>query len=280
LTNFYLPDAQRVVLVLSTGRTGTKALAHRLNASYSEVCALHEPPPSRFGLRRASNRFLCGKIDRAKLVSLLYRCRSPLPTAPNQRIYFESNPHLVGFLDAFADVFPHFQVLHVVRDPRTYIRSALNWGVFGGLKARFARYLPYWLPKPELIQPGVAPWRSMSDVEKLAWHWQLINRHLERGKTLFPDHYRMVKFEDLFARDGSGLTDLAQWIDLAPNANLAGDDEKVNASAPGNALPWKDWSEEDRRATLRHCAPLMREYGYDLSADEHLLEHDQVPVHA
>jgi hypothetical protein len=281
LTTFYLPDAERVVLVLSTGRTGTKALAHVVGGCYPEVCALHEPPPSRFLLRRASNRFLCEKLQHDQLVAMLYRCRSPLPTGPTQRVYFESNPNLVGFLDAFPDVFQHFQVLHVVRDPRTYIRSAINWGVFGGARGWLARYLPFWLPKPELIQPDVvASWRHMSDVERLAWHWQFINHHLDRGNALFPDRYRMVRFEDLFARDGSGLTDLVEWMGLTPSQGLATEGERVNASRPGQIPPWSEWSDQEKLTVLRHCAPLMRAYGYDLSAEAHLLEPEQTPVHA
>ncbi len=216
-----LNPAARVVLVVSTGRTGTKALAQHLNACYPHVCALHEPPPTRFYLRRTANRYLCGRLSREELVSILTRCRARM-AGPQERhtIYVESNPGLSGFLDAIPDVFPDFQVLHVVRDPRTYIASAINWGVFNGVKGMLARYLPFWLPKPEYTHPrgaaGAPTWKAMSPAERLAWHWRLINVHLDRGAALYGDRYLRVRFEDLFARDGSGLAEVVRWMGLPP----------------------------------------------------------------
>jgi hypothetical protein len=273
------PQTQPVVLVVSTGRTGTKALATHLSACYRDVIALHEPPPTRFLLRRTQNRFLCGRISKEKLVKILAENR-PQPLAAGHSLYVESNPGLSGFLDAFPAVFPEFKVLHVVRDPRTYIASALNWGVFRGVKGLFAKYLPYWLPKPELANPAGPTWSRMTPVEKLAWHWTFINEHLDRARTLYPGRYLRIKFEDLFARDGSGLAEAVKWMGLPPmdGLALAANSENVNASRPGKAVKWRDWPDDDKRAALRYCAPLMRAYGYDLSADAHLVDADKAAV--
>jgi hypothetical protein len=263
------------VLVVSTGRTGTKALATHLGACYPQVVALHEPPPTRFLLRRTANRFLCGRLSRDELVKILREYRAQPLTGPTQTLYVESNPGLAGFLDAFPDVFPDFQVLHVVRDPRTYIPSALNWGVFRGVKGMFAKWLPFWLPKPEIARADArVVWRQLSPVEKLAWHWQFINEHLNRGRQMYPDRYHVIRFEDLFARDGSGLADAVRWMGLPATEGLAlaANSENVNASRPGRAVKWRDWPDTDKRAALRFCAPLMRTYGYDLTAEAHLLE--------
>ena len=167
---------QRAVLVVSTGRTGTKALATHLTACYPDVLALHEPPPTRLKLRRMQNRSLCGAITKQQAIEFLRKHRPSPLLGPNQTLYVESNPGLSGFLDALPDVFPEFQVLHVVRDPRTYIASALNWGVFRGVKGFLAKYLPYWLPKPDLANPAGPRWADMTDVEKLAWHWRFLWR--------------------------------------------------------------------------------------------------------
>jgi hypothetical protein len=264
---------KNVVLIVSTGRTGTKAIATHLDTAYSQVKALHEPPPTRFLLRRTANKYLCGRISRDELARVLTDQRRALVEETVEDVYVESNPGLAGFLDVFGDVFPDFQVLHVVRDPRTYVVSALNWGVFRGAKHLLARYLKYWLPKPEYMQNSSEPkWRDMSGAERLSWHWKLINQHLDRAATMYPDRYLRMKFEDLFARDGSGMAKFVESIGLpfTEQITLSANAGNVNASR-GEPIRWKDWNDDDKRAVLRYCAPQMRAYGYDLSQDQHLL---------
>jgi hypothetical protein len=257
-----------VIAIVSTGRTGTKALATHLSATYPHVLALHEPPPTRFTLRRASNKALCGRMSRRELADLLTRHRQPLlarmPAA--QTTYVESNPGLSGFLDVLGDVFPNLRVLHVVRDPRTYVASAINWGVFSGLKGMAASLVPYWLPKPQYIRPatGELPYRKMSGIERLAWHWKVVNEFLERGRGIYGEQYHRIKFEDLFARDGSGFAWFVQWAGLPPGGDLAAaaNAENVNASRSGGARKFEQWSDAERQSLLRYCAPLMNAYGY------------------
>jgi hypothetical protein len=262
------PNIQRVIAIVSTGRTGTKALATHLSSAYPNVLALHEPSPTRFTLRRASNKALCGRMTKEHLAELLTRHRHPMLTAmpPTQTVYVESNPGLSGFLDVLGDVFPNLRVLHVVRDPRTYVASALNWGVFSGFKGLFASVVPYWLPKPQYVPPstGEPSYGKMSGIERLAWHWKLVNEFLERGRSLYGEHYHRVKFEELFARDGSGFAWFVNWAGLPPTGDLAAaaNAENVNASKTGGARRFEAWSEDEKRSLLRYCAPLMEAYGY------------------
>ena len=118
------------------------ALAHQLNRWYGNVCALHEPRPSR-SLRIASNRFLCGKLSRQQMARRLAHARQALLGAMTEPIYIESNNSLYGFIDVLDEVFDQPYVLHVVRDPRTYIRSWINFGVYHGLKGLAGRFFPY-----------------------------------------------------------------------------------------------------------------------------------------
>jgi hypothetical protein len=78
-----------------------------------------------------------------------------------------------------------------------------------------------------------------------------------------------MRYEDLFARDGSGLARFVEWIGLpaTEKLTLSANSENVNASRPRQGTKWAQWTEEDKRAVLQFCAPLMREYGYDLGAD-------------
>ena len=69
-TNPMSSHLEKVVVILSTGRTGTKALAHFFNTSYDNVTALHEPAPSRH-LRLLSNRAMARGMTPAGAVRAL-----------------------------------------------------------------------------------------------------------------------------------------------------------------------------------------------------------------
>ena len=268
--------SQSVVLIVSTGRTGTKAIATHLGHCCSDLQAFHEPRPTRFHLRRTGNRYLCGQLPKPQLIDILSRHRDRMLAKSPGRYYVESNPALSGFLDAFGDVFSDFRVVHVVRDPRTYVVSSLNWGVFRGARRALARFMPYWLPKPDAITNSDStapdlhhdhkPWVRMSGPERLAWHWSMLNRHLNRGQSLYGDRYLRMKYEDLFSRDGSGFNQLLNWLGLPPNSNLSSEAnrENVNASRNRGFPKFTDWPPADRAALVHHCADLMTEYGYDV----------------
>ena len=124
---------KKFIFIVSSGRTGTKAIAQHLSRCYPNVWAAHEPSPS-WRLRMATTRALCGKASREELRSMLVRLRGDLVGRAAQRIYVESNPYLSGFVEVLGEVFEDARVVHVVRDPRTYVRSGVNFGAFSGLK--------------------------------------------------------------------------------------------------------------------------------------------------
>jgi hypothetical protein len=68
---------EQIALIVSTGRTATQALAHYLDSCYPQVCALHEPSPSRV-LRLVSNRYLSGNIGKERAVESFLRKRESL----------------------------------------------------------------------------------------------------------------------------------------------------------------------------------------------------------
>lgn len=257
----------QVILLLSTGRTGTKALAHYFDKAFDTVYAVHEPPRSRH-LRIASNRYLCGRLTRQRLVEVYTSARRGRLAQVREPIYMESNPFLHGFVDVFDEIFRAPRFVHIVRDPRTYVRSYLNFGAFKGAKGLAARYYPYWMLKPEKMNPGSPRrWRDMSGVEQLAWRWSTINAVLERGESLYGDRYLRVRFEDIFADDGSGLRRLAEWVGLQPTARFERlREQRVNAST-GKQLPsFEHWGACDRQALIELCGPQMLRYGYALPA--------------
>ncbi len=255
---------ERVALIVSTGRTGTTAVARYLDDAFDDVCALHEPAPSR-RLRVASNRRLAGRLAADRLVALYADARRRRFAAVRERVYVESNPMLHGFLDAFDRLFASPRIVHIVRDPRTQIPSGINFGSYSGIKGLAVRFVPYWTLKPEHLDPRAARrWGDMSPTERIAWRWTAINGELERGAELFGDRYLRLRFEDVLADDGSGMRRLIEWIGLGaprtPFARLR--EQKVNASTGRQLSKWQEWERRDQQVVLDLCGPQMERYGY------------------
>lgn len=255
---------QQAVIILSTGRTGTQALARLLDQYYDEVKALHEPPPS-WRLRLVSNRYLCGRLTEQKLIRIFTRCRRELLGRIRQPVYVESNWFLYGFISVFSDLFESPLIVHVVRDPRTYIPSYINFGTFSGLRWLASNCYPYWYIKPEqYFSSPSRRWRDMSEPERLAWHWRVVNTTLNRGPAQYKERYIRLKYEDLFAPDGRSLQRLIHWIGLPMKAELfeALHKEKINASSGRRSPKWQELPDDVRHRAMEHCAELMVEYGY------------------
>jgi hypothetical protein len=259
---------RQMAIILSTGRTGTMSLAHYLDRWHENVRALHEPAPSRT-LRIASNRYLCGKLNRQDMIARFARARRGLFATITQPIYVESNNFLHGFQDVLDDLFDQPCVLHVVRDPRTFIRSWINFGVYRGLKGLAGKYYPYWLLKPELLaKDSKVRWKDMHPCQRIAWYWTKINQELDRGAELFGPRYLRLRFEDLFVADGRGLNAFLDWLSLPriPGMLKEAATAKVNASRNAGCPAWQDWPAEIQQAVLHECGPLMESYGYSIQA--------------
>ena len=255
----------KVVIVLSTGRTGTMALARHFDGRYDTVRALHEPRPSKC-LRIASNRYLCRDLSRDDLVRAFARSRRRLFRTISEPVYMECNNFLHGFLDVFPDLFENPLIVHVVRDPRTFIRSWVNFGVFRGVKGLVGRFHPYWLLKPDRYEARPKKrWNRMQPVERIAWYWTAINTELNRGERIYGDNYMRLRFEDIFEHGMSGLERLTCWIGLPYNAAQACQmrRRRVN-TGPAEGFPaWEDWDQSLQDAVMSLCGELREKYGYD-----------------
>ena len=260
----------RSVFVVSSGRTGTNAIAHYLGECFEDVTALHEPKPSR-NLRVLSTARLANRKTSGQLAEALARSRRSICQNLSTSVYVESNPYLFGFIDVLPEVFNAPLLLHIVRDPRTMIRSALNFKSQRGIKWFFSRFVPNWILKPELLEASPEKtWSQMSHVERIAWYWVTVNSHIQNMSKHFPDRSRRIKYEDLFQPDGSGIRDVASWIGLKEKPDLLDGmlQERFNASRGREIGSWDNWPEEDRRTVYKVCGELMEEYGYGIGEED------------
>ncbi len=253
----------QTVFIVSTGRTGTNAIAHYLSDLGAGVRAVHEPKPSRI-FRVISNMHLCGRISTDTVAAALRATRRRHLAALTSGTYVESNPFLHGCLDALEEAFENVRVLHILREPIGYIRSHINHGVFVGLKGLAGRRFPYWLLKPDYFDAASRlHWISLSQEERLAWRWATINSVLDEGERLFGYRYRRIRYEDLF--NGPVIESVMEWLSLPGSDRLRelAAERRYNESRVERARPLEDWPDPVRQRVRELCEAGMIRYGYD-----------------
>ena len=253
------------VFLISTGRTGTTFLADALRRLGAN--AAHEPGPR--WLRLLSNAYVGGAVSRDRAIQLLNRVRSPDRTFDVEAsclIYGLTGPILAAKADA--------RVVHLIRDPRSYVRSAMNWGVHrpGG---RPLNIVPYRRLAPPHIE-GRTPvtmmrWARTDQFARVCWTWHAMNR-IMRDHGLGEARFTTVRMEDLFD-PGVEYAGFVKILELAglhvptPPELEPILSERINA-APKQSFPaWEHWTEAQLQLLLAQCADLAEEYGYPVRAE-------------
>ena len=246
---------KRVIYIVSTGRTGTKFFADYFN-KLSDVRAVHEPSPSRI-LRMWTNARLEKRATKSKMLKIFISKRRAMLNEVSEPIYIESNPFVVGFTDILPQAVNHPEIIHVVRDPRTYIKSALNHGNTHGVKKIINTYLPYWYPD---ISKIVHARRKLSEKEIVAHYWTIINKFLEEAKKSIPaQNYHLFKYEEIFNNDNS-IKKISKIVGSKDNKNFK--IKAINKSKDRVIADWIDWSNEECRSINKICGKMMKYYGY------------------
>ena len=250
--SFSRPDI-KPVFILSSGRTGTNFFADHFN-NYDKVLALHEPKPY-WQLRLWSHAYYEGKISKKTMRSVLYRLRQKSFAKLESPIYLEANPALTGFADVLHDVYANSSVIHIVRDPRDYIKSSLNQGTSKGLKGLMNRVVPYWYVK---YKPEDGSHSDKDMLFRVANYWRVVNENLIKlANSKHP--YELYRFEDLFDKSNGGLRKISKSLGLEFKPDQV---KRVNQSNKKIRSSWSNWTDEEIQKVNEICSPLMQKFGY------------------
>lgn len=291
-------DRPACAFIVSTGRTGTQFFGHRLSELIDSCASFHEPGtpwPTRplqtlrtmaqfgplkatlgqltpwYGSYKLSRERVRGIVGDDDAVRWLQQMRGKLLDGVDERLYVEASGHLYGVSDLLPQAFPGCRVALVVRDPRTWIHSALRtpeYYLYGPLDEAFAHLS---IRAPDLEgDPARERWTAMDKFEKYCWFYALANRVMTDGLQAH-DQARTWRFEDLFA---SGAPAAMREL-LAFLASAAGDEAawrfdagvigtKVHSRASRGQEDWSRWSDDEVLAVERHCRPFMDAHGYGL----------------
>lgn len=183
---------QELSLIVSTGRTGTQFFEYFINKYCANATCLHEPQPSR-RFKFFSNMFLQNMVSRKFIAKHYTKSREKILKGSLNNKYIESNNFLFGCITPLQLNY-NVKVLHIIREPKSYIQSHLKHGFWSGHKRFFAKYIPYWLEKININKKD-----KNNPVKILANRWVYVNKTISNYSKTTP--YLALRFEDLFSDD-------------------------------------------------------------------------------
>lgn len=184
-----------VSFLLSTGRTGTQFFSRYLTETCEGLVCKHEPKPSR-RFKWYSNFYLSGKLSEGFISKQYLSTRKSVLFNDDICHYVESNNFIFGCMKPISEIAPELSVIHIIRDPFSYVRSHLNKGFWNGIKKFTAKNIPGWLEK---IDPQVKG--SNDPVWILLARWIYVNRVIHSYHEQYK--YISVRFEDIFDPNNS-----------------------------------------------------------------------------
>ncbi|MFP4461526.1 MAG: sulfotransferase [Thermotogota bacterium] len=286
------------VFISSTGRTGTQFFGKKISDSIEDCFSVHEPAvvwlsrpkewrekskifgpfrmtigqflPSNSMFKLSADR-AAGRIDDDKAREYVYKQRKRYVSKVKQSLYVESNAHLYGVLDLLSDIFPNCKIVYVIRDPRTWIRSALNtseYVLYSPIDFRFFKASVRAIDFED--DPYYDKWNRMSKFEKYCWYYNKVNSYVlshMSGK----ENFKIFRFEDLFQAPNK-VSEFQRMLDFATDFchrkyhyELKEEmiEKKVHARAKKGKLPhWREWEPNLSKIITEHCGRWFREYDY------------------
>jgi len=254
----------RFVFIIGTGRTATVFLKEFFRLNVEKCLAVHEPVRT---TKRYSNKYLSGAVSieqmRKYLQDYAAQIRDRLGKAGCE-VFVQVDPWLFGFTELLDSCFDRPFVIHLVRDPLTYIPSHLNRMYKSAFVGFLRDIIPYWKLRGDLVGDfNPSEWAALSQEERMAWYWQKCNGYIDsRSDSLA--NFKRVRFEDLFANEDEGLRDILSFCGLpAKGGRLDIEGIRTN-TAPSRFAPTASWTPELRERVATLCGPLTAKYGYDM----------------
>jgi hypothetical protein len=230
-----------------------------------QACVYHEAGERSRLINIFTNAHLGGLFPKRFLVWMWRITIAPGLHSCSKDYYIDSNNHLYGLVPLMPELYPNLKVIHIVRDPRSYVRSHLNWARHRS-KSFIANYLvPFWQPNAFLLRDmTLFQWFKASRFERFAWIWDFKNRLISRlEETEVP--YLRVRFEDFFGSSTPEmhLNRILRFIGLP---EVSGINERFSRPVnpnEGQSFPaWPEWSPWQCYRLQVLCGYTMKQYGY------------------
>lgn len=251
------------VLMISTGRTGTKFFAELLDVHYAQVKSHHASRYSTL-INVISNANLMKILPVDILEGIWVLLKKGERLACRKPIYFDANNHLYALPYLAPRLYPNMKVIHIIRDPRDYVRSHLGWAL-NRPKSHLANFwLPFWQPNGYLAGDMTRrQWSGLDMLERFSWIWLYKNRVIEKIKDGMTP-FLQLKFECFFRKfDIDAYKELIQFIGLPfKGETLEEFQTPKNQSRRAPFGRWPKWSDKQCAKLDRICGEFMRKHDY------------------
>jgi hypothetical protein len=242
--------------ILSTGRCGTTFLSELITANDPSVKNIHQMADSKWINMRA-NLALANKTISGRFLASISRkfndLRPPSSADPLRSVAYAL--YLKKLLEENPGLHDEVIIIHLVRDPRDFISSFMNWKN-RKLSGKIAHHLtPFWMPEPGIIKK-----LSMSKFEHFCWIWERKNRLFFKDLSQYPG-YHLFKMEDL--RPGSDqLKQLLSMVLDKEDVITTIEGQKYNSTIKKDFPYWNKWTPGQARKLDSICSGMMMEFGY------------------
>jgi len=195
----------RMVFVVSIGRSGSKSIAHILNA-HPGIIANHESCLLPVSLRRD---FLSGLINDEAASFLIDEYYGKSIYKPGN-LYVESDCHLGAFIPILAGLYPESKFIFLFRDPSSVIASCVGRGWFSEEDSLSDSV--YSQSRVDGVTAGefdVESWCRLSFFERNCWFWRYYNTLIyEDLLTIDSSRWMTLELDDI----SSGLSRVQEFL--------------------------------------------------------------------
>ena len=288
------------VFIISGGRTGTKYFGDVLSSLIPDAFSVHEPDvltdfkikslqqiklfglyqlvfgklTGKTGIRNLSQNYLSGKIDIDELKTAVSNHRRRYYESIAEDLIIESYSGWYGVIPAIRQMYKNYKIVVIVRDPRDWVTSNMNWGTMYG-KRDWVDRLGLGRLEPRLLNDSgfIAQWPRFTRFQKLCWAWKSIYEIILQNISHDPNA-SVVKFEDVF-HSKNRYEHLNRLIDRItafsdrrffyqiPEGIL---DQRKNINISSEFSSWENWLDAMKDYLDSICRDLAARFGYRLFA--------------
>jgi len=252
------------ILIISTGRTGTIFLSRLFADLYSVAASYHERGASR-PIQILTNLHFSHLLPKSGLKFAWKLLKGKEIETCEAAFHIDANCFLYGLAALAPELYPNLKVIHIVRDPRTYVTSHLNFSRQKDTSFIANHFVPFWQPNPFWV--GEVPLPKIfhfSRFEKYCWIWSFKNRVMD-GLENSSTPYLRVRFEDLFHTDDPGrvFNGMTDFIGLPRHSDIAAQFKNpANTSTKADFPEWSKWTGRQAAQLDALCGAQMSRYGY------------------
>jgi hypothetical protein len=254
------------ILIISTGRTGTIFFSRLFADLYPTLAASYHERGNSRPLQILTNLHFSHILPKSGLKAAWKLFKSGEIESCERQFHIDANCFLYGIASLAPELYPNLKVLHIVRDPRTYVTSHLNFSRQKGTSFIANYFVPFWQPNPFLI--GELPLKraiGFTRLEKYCWIWNFKNRVME-GLEISITPYLRVRFEDLF-NTGNPEEVFGKVTDFLGLPRVSDISERflqpANTSAKTDFPEWREWTPQQAAHLDSFCGERMSKYGYN-----------------